>query len=110
MAFKLMQQEKNYLQILKEMEMIKHVGSGPKDPAPKEKETKSPVEDGTGAGTKQASTGHPNVIPPISYLKKELAKEEVDRIVGGGVEADISEILEMKGKCPNCKCDPCKCK
>ena len=94
--FKLMEKEATYLDLLKEGEIIKHVGSGPKDPAPKEKETKSPVEDGTGTGTKQASTGHPNVIPPVSYLKKELAKEEVDRIVGGGVESDIQEILQGK--------------
>lgn len=98
MAFKLMEQEKKYLDILKEAEIIKHVGSGPKDPAPEEKEAKSPVEDSTGTGTKQAATGHPNEIPPVPYLKKELAKEEVTRIIEGGVEADIRAILEGKKK------------
>lgn len=96
MAYNLLEKEEMYLDLLKETKMLKHVGSGPVDPAPKEKEAKSPVEDGTGEGTKQAATGHPNKIPPVSYLKKTLAKEDVERIINGGVEEDIKNILEGK--------------
>lgn len=134
--FKLIEQEKTYLNLLKEMKMLQHTGSGPVDPAPKEKETKSPVEDGTGAGTKQSSTGHPNVIPPIAYLKKELAKEGIN-IYGNDRDEFVTQIKnlsseqkdivrqklsEMKDekkdegedegedkKCPECKCEPCEC-
>ena len=128
MAYKLLQQEKMYLDLLKETKMLQHTGSGPVDPAPKEKETKNPVEDGTGQGTKQAATGHPNVIPPLAYLKKELAKEGIV-LVGekrneliaeikalsdeqqAFVRKTISEIKEEKedSKCPECKCEPCEC-
>ncbi len=126
MPYKLLQQESTYLKLLKEMKMMTHVGSGPVEKAPKEKETSSPVEDGTGAGTKQAATGHPNAIPPIAYLKKELAKEGIF-IVGENAADLLSEIKalpdeqeaivrqkisEMKNnhdKCPECKCDPCEC-
>jgi hypothetical protein len=97
MSFDLMQQEKQYLNMLKEAEIIKHVGKGPVDPAPKEKEAKSPVEDGEGAGTQQAGTEYPNEIPPVKALEKELAKEEVDRIISGGLVEDIRNILEKKG-------------
>lgn len=122
MAYKLLQEEKLYLDLLKETKMLQHTGSGPLDPAPKEKDTKSPVEDGTGQGTKQAATGHPNVIPPLAYLKKELAKEGIF-IVGenpADLLAEIEDlsdeqqnfvrmtISEMK-KCPECKCEPCEC-
>ena len=79
-----------YKDLLIETTIITHTGSGPVDPAPKEKETKSPVEDGTGQGTKQAATGHPNVIPPIAYLKKELAKEGI-----GLHEITGRELLEL---------------
>jgi hypothetical protein len=96
MSFKLMEEEKQYLNLLRETKMLKHVGSGPVDPAPKEKETNSPVEDAKGQGTAQAATDHPNKIPPISYLKKELAKEEVDQIISGGVEKEIEEIISGK--------------
>ena len=123
MAFKLMEQERTDVEMLKETKMLNHVGSGPVDPAPKEKETKSPVEDGKGAGTAQSSTGHPNVIPPIAYLKKELAKEGiniygnelaewVEQIKGLSEDQQITvrqKISEMKGMCPGCKCDPCEC-
>lgn len=69
--------EKTYVQMLKETAMMTHVGSGPKDPAPKEKETKSPVTDSKGEGTQQAGTKDPNKIPALSALKKELAKEGI---------------------------------
>jgi hypothetical protein len=74
--------EKTYTDMLKETVMLKHVGSGPVDPAPKEKETKSPVVDSKGEGTQQAGTKDPNKIPALSALKKELAKEGVgDKIL-----------------------------
>ena len=46
----------------------------------------------------------------IGYLKKTLAKEDVERIVSGGVEFDIKAILEGGGMCPHCKHNPCSCK
>jgi len=137
MSYDLIQKEKTYLNLLKEMKMMTHVGSGPKDPAPKEKETKSPVEDGTGTGTKQAATGHPNVIPPISYLKKELAKEGVvlvcqtkrdlfaeiqalpreDKLIVKQIMREMKDDKDDKDEkddkddmCPECNCDPCECK
>jgi hypothetical protein len=76
-------EEKNYLTMLKETVMLKHVGSGPVDPAPEEKEVKNPVADTKGEGTQQAGTKDPNKIPAISALKKELAKE--------GVTAEVLE-------------------
>jgi hypothetical protein len=94
MSFKLLEEERTYLELLKETKMLKHVGSGPVDPAPKEKETKSPVEDGTGTGTKQAATGHPNKIPPIAYLKKELAKEGI-QLMGSTAQELKEEIMSM---------------
>jgi len=96
--FDLLEKDKDYLDMLIETKMINHVGSGPVDPAPKEKETKSPVEDGTGQGTKQASTGHPNVIPPIEYLKKELSKESLEYALEmcGGDHGDDEEKVTKK--------------
>ena len=77
-----MAQEKSYISLLKETAMLNtHVGSGPKDPASKEKETKSPDEDSKGEGTQQAGTKDPNKIPAISSLKKDLAKEGVSNEV-----------------------------
>ena len=74
-----MREEKSYLTILKETTMLNtHVGSGPKDPAAKEKETKSPVEDSKGQGTEQAGTKSPNTIPAVASLKKMLALEGYD--------------------------------
>ena len=69
--------EKTYKQMLQET-VIKHIGSGPVSPAPKEKETKSPVEDSKGQGTEQAGTKSPNTIPPLAALKKDLAKEGIE--------------------------------
>lgn len=84
--------EKTYKDMLKETVMLKHVGSGPKDPAPEENETKSPVEDSKGEGTQQAGTKDPNKIPSVSALKKELAKEGI--VLNGKTPKDI--IAELR--------------
>ena len=97
MSYKLIEQESTYLELLKEMKTLQHTGSGPVNPAPKEKETKSPVEDGTGTGTKQAATGHPNVIPPIAYLKKELAKEGIN-IYGNDRDEFVTQIKNLSSE------------
>lgn len=139
MAFKLMQEERRYLDILKETKMLRHVGKGPVNPAPSEKEASTSTDDAQGQGTVQAGTTTPNAIPKVKDLAKQLAKEgidfdeltldelsemlftepeqpkvqltqeDVDNIVSGGVEADIQSILEKKDKCPKCECNPCKC-
>ena len=89
--------EKTYKDMLKETVMLKHVGSGPKDPAPEEKETKSPVEDSKGVGTQQAGTKDPNKVPSISALKKELAKEGI--VLNGKTPKDIiEELRELPNK------------
>ena len=138
MAFKLMTEEKQYLDILKETKMLRHVGKGPVDPAPKEKEAKTSTDPGTGEGTVQAATVSPNKIPTVRDLARQLAKEgvdireitldelyemltpeeepqkreitqeEVDYVVNGGVENEIKDILEQR-KCRACGCNPCKC-
>lgn len=139
MPFKLMQEERNYLDILKETKMLRHVGKGPVDPAPQEKAAATSTDDTQGQGTVQAGTMTPNKIPKVRdlahYLAKEgidlneltldelsemlspsdhpvraeLTQEDVDNIIDGGVEAEIQSILEKKGKCPSCDCNPCKC-
>lgn len=137
--FKLMEQERKYLDILKETKMLNHVGKGPVDPAPKEKAATTSTDPATGQGTVQAATVSPNQIPKVSDLAKQLAKEGIDLndltledlaeitkqfqvkpkrtltqedvndVINGGVENSIRRILEGKD-CPNCGCNPCKCK
>jgi hypothetical protein len=95
MSFDLINQEKKYLKMLKEGEIMQHVGKGPVKPAPKEKEAKTSTDPAEGQGTEQAGTASPNEIPPVSDLEKELAKEEA-RIIAGGLVEDIRNILEKK--------------
>jgi len=96
MSYDLIEKEGQYLSELKETTMIKHVGSGPKDPAPEEKDAKSPVDDSKGEGTQQAGTKDPNKIPPVSKLGKELAKE------------DMSLVEELEWALENCGKDHSK--
>jgi hypothetical protein len=77
MSYDLIENEKQYLSELKETKMIHHIGSGPVDEAPKEKEVKDPEADTKGVGTQQAGTKDPGKIPSIPALKKELAKENM---------------------------------
>ena len=86
----------NYKDLLIETNMISHTGSGPVDPAAKEKDTKSPVEDTTGPGTGQAGTCFPNKIPPMTALKKLLAKEGVE-LVGETKDELMDEISKLNG-------------
>lgn len=88
--------EKTYKEMLQET-VIKHIGSGPVSPAPKEKETKSPVEDAKGQGTEQAGTKSPNKIPPISALKKEFAKEGIE-LTGETPKDIVAEIRALPDK------------
>ena len=126
MAFKLMQEERKYLDILKETKMLRHVGKGPVDPAPSEKEAKTSTDDAKGQGTVQAATMTPNQVPKVKDIAKYLAKEgidineltidelsemlfaepespraeltqeEVDHVISGGVEDEIKSILGEK--------------
>lgn len=84
MSYDLIEKDAQYLS---ELKIMSHTGSGPVDPAPKEKETKSPVEDEKGQGTEQAGTEFPNKIPPLAALKKYLAKEGIE--ISGETPKDI---------------------
>lgn len=92
MSYDLIENELQYLSELKETTMIKHVGSGPKDPAPEEKDARDPEEDAKGVGTQQAGTKDPGKIPGHEKLGKELAKE------GMSLADELEWALEMCGK------------
>ena len=90
MAFKLMTEEKQYLDILKETKMLRHVGKGPVDPAPQEKPAKTSTDDAKGQGTVQSATMTPNQVPKVRDLAKYLAKEGIDF-----EDMTIDELSEM---------------
>jgi hypothetical protein len=90
-SYTLINNEKQYLS---ELKVMSHTGSGPVDPAPEEKEVKSPEADTKGVGTQQSGTKDPGKIPSIPSLKKDLAKEGIE-LKGKSPEDVVAEIRAL---------------